>query len=97
MSAASIRLALALALAGCSGSSEEPARPAPRQADAPAKAAAQKPYGADAYTGRREVKTEGLGAATDGTLLAATDGAELALSSIYQKGPAVVIFYRGHW
>ena len=34
--------------------------------------------------------------AVDGTVETA-DGTELALSSAWQSGPAVVVFYRGHW
>ena len=82
MRSTSLRLALVLAAAACGSSDEKPVR---------------EPRGAAAYSGKRQVQTEDLGTAVDGALLAASDGAERALSSFHDRGPALVVFYRGHW
>lgn len=105
-SSPSIALAIAMALAACGSSGDDKAKPAQpdnttASSKAPSKTAApakRKPRGADAYTGKREVKQGGdLGKASDGTLLAATDGAERKLSSFYADKATLVVFYRGHW
>ena len=107
------RLPLALALAlvpACGKGSATNATPtsasppdssgAPVVANAPAPAAtpaAARPLALERYPDRAIRDTGDLGAAADGTLLAATDGSEVELSALWAESDVVLVFYRGHW
>lgn len=55
------------------------------------------PFAYTDYPDEARTDSGRLGAAANGTLIAASTDAPVEISSTWQNGPSIVVFYRGHW
>lgn len=84
--------ALPLACSNPAQSDKGDTTPAPS-----AEASTPTPFAFTDYPTEARIDNGRLGAAQTESLIAASTDSSVDLSSTWQNGPSVVVFYRGHW